>query len=249
MSKPVSGNHNDLFDIEVQFEEVVGTLKEADAGFDSQKLRDECDSKGIIANIYPNKRMYNLNETEFTEEDPYKIFQKEGADLVRLRVWVNPNGGYRGVNEVVEACKHIVEANEGLEEDKKMKVMINFHYSDTWTDPEDQWMPQEWREAKWEGEDLYKDWTWVGEKIYQHTLDVLNAIDDTEVNIAYVQVGNESDSTICDHKSAYNRDWNENGALNRASQLLKSAVQGVKDSKANNAKIIIHHSNSEFMAS
>ena len=48
MSGPVPGNHNDLFEIEVQFEEVVGTLGEAeisvdglfisaDAGFDPPK--------------------------------------------------------------------------------------------------------------------------------------------------------------------------------------------------------------------
>jgi transposase len=34
MSAPVSGNHNDLFDIEVQFEEVIGTLEKAEINVD-----------------------------------------------------------------------------------------------------------------------------------------------------------------------------------------------------------------------
>jgi hypothetical protein len=50
MSKPIAGNHNDLFDIEVYFEDITSQLIDAeislsglfinaDAGFDSQKLR------------------------------------------------------------------------------------------------------------------------------------------------------------------------------------------------------------------
>jgi len=49
MSKPIAGNHNDLFDIEVSFEDIVDQLTKADipiaglfinadAGFDSQNL-------------------------------------------------------------------------------------------------------------------------------------------------------------------------------------------------------------------
>ena len=50
ISSPVAGNHNDLYDIEVQFEIVMETLEQAniqvkglflnaDAGFDSKKFR------------------------------------------------------------------------------------------------------------------------------------------------------------------------------------------------------------------
>lgn len=53
--------------MEVQFEEVITTLEQAniavdglfinaDAGFDSQELRDKCEGKGIMANIARNKR-------------------------------------------------------------------------------------------------------------------------------------------------------------------------------------------------
>jgi hypothetical protein len=79
ISDPVSGNHNDLFDIEVQFEEVVSTFEQAeistdglflnaDAGFDSQKLRDKCDAKGIVANICGNKRNGNKDKDCYFDE-------------------------------------------------------------------------------------------------------------------------------------------------------------------------------------
>lgn len=96
MSEPVSGNHNDLFDIEVQFEEVIGTLEDAeisidglfinaDAGFDSQKLRDKCQAKGIIANICPNKRNGNNDEDYYFDE---KLYQERYA-IERTNAWMD----------------------------------------------------------------------------------------------------------------------------------------------------------------
>lgn len=66
MSEPVSRNHNDLYNIEVQFELITSTLEKADiridrlfmnadAGFDSKELQKSCESKEIIANICFNK--------------------------------------------------------------------------------------------------------------------------------------------------------------------------------------------------
>ena len=96
MSEPVSGNHNDLFDIEVQFEEVVGTLEEAqisvdglfingDAGFDSQKLRDKCEAKGIIANICPNKRNGSTDADHYFDE---KLYEERYA-IERTNAWMD----------------------------------------------------------------------------------------------------------------------------------------------------------------
>ena len=67
MSEPVSGNHNDLYNIKVQFEQMTATLEEteisvkglfmnADAGFDSKEFRDCYEKKEIQANICFNKR-------------------------------------------------------------------------------------------------------------------------------------------------------------------------------------------------
>ena len=82
MSEPVAGNHNDLFDIEVQFEVVTGTLEQADipveglflnadAGFDSNDCRRACDRKEINANICFNKRNGNTDRDEYFDKDLY----------------------------------------------------------------------------------------------------------------------------------------------------------------------------------
>ena len=48
-------------------------------------------------------------------------------NTIRLRVWVNPSGGWNGVNDVV--AKAIRAKNAGF------RIMIDFHYSDSWADP------------------------------------------------------------------------------------------------------------------
>lgn len=82
MSEPVSGNHNDLYNIEVQFEVVTATLEQAgikveglflnaDAGFDSAEFRRICESKDINANICFNKRSGDLDRYEYFDHELY----------------------------------------------------------------------------------------------------------------------------------------------------------------------------------
>lgn len=84
MSTPVSGNHNDLFNIEQTFEELTTMLEDAtisvdglfmnaDAGFDAENLHQLCHQKQIIANIAPNKRNTNDdNRSRIIDEELYK---------------------------------------------------------------------------------------------------------------------------------------------------------------------------------
>ena len=83
MGEPISGNHNDLHDIEVQFEVVTATLEQADiaveglflnadAGFHSKNFRESCDKKEIQANVCFNKRNGNTQDRdEYFDQDLY----------------------------------------------------------------------------------------------------------------------------------------------------------------------------------
>lgn len=101
MSEPVSGNHNDLYNIEVQFEEVIATLEQAeisvdglfinaDAGFDSRELRDQCEVKGIIANIAVNKRNGDSDNNHYFDEELYK----KRYTIERTNAWMD---GFRSI--------------------------------------------------------------------------------------------------------------------------------------------------------
>ncbi len=82
ISEPLAGNHNDLYDIKVQFDLVTGTLEQAnipveglflnaDAGFDAKDFRESCHSKQINANICFNKRNGNTYRDEYFDQGLY----------------------------------------------------------------------------------------------------------------------------------------------------------------------------------
>lgn len=67
MSLPIASQHNDLFELEKIFQNMLSDLKavgidtkglflNADAGFDSKKFRLSCYTNDIVANIDFNKR-------------------------------------------------------------------------------------------------------------------------------------------------------------------------------------------------
>lgn len=104
MSEPIAGNHNDLHDIEVQFEVVTASLEEADipveglflnadAGFDSKTFRDSCAKKEINANVCFNKRNGNTeNREEYFDQELYDqryIIERTNAWMDSFRSLLN----------------------------------------------------------------------------------------------------------------------------------------------------------------
>ncbi|GAA4587202.1 arabinogalactan endo-1,4-beta-galactosidase [Actinoplanes octamycinicus] len=101
--------------------------------------------------------------------NPYEILKKAGVNYVRLRVWNNPTSGYNNKAEVVAQAREA--KRHGL------KVLIDFHYSDTWADPGKQFIPKSWA-----GHDLAQ----LRQDVYDYTYDVCSAIRPDSV-----QIGNE----------------------------------------------------------
>ena len=69
--------------------------------------------------------------------DPYELFAERGANLVRLRLWNDPTW----TNYSTEA-----DVTRSMERAKKagMHVLLDFHYSDDWADPQKQTIPAAW---------------------------------------------------------------------------------------------------------
>src|SRR5215467_12742860 len=80
-----------------------------------------------------NYKFYNSNGNQ---QDCMQILKGLGINAVRLRAWVTPTDGWCNTNDVVE--KAIRAKNRG------MKIMIDFHYSDSWADPGKQTKPVAW---------------------------------------------------------------------------------------------------------
>lgn len=104
-----------------------------------------------------------------------QLLKSLGMNSIRLRVWVNPVDGWCNAADVL--TKAIRAKNLG------MRIMIDFHYSDSWADPGQQNKP-----AAWAALSL----TDLQEAVYNHTFTVLNTLKTNGVNPEWVQVGNET---------------------------------------------------------
>jgi len=103
-----------------------------------------------------------------------QILKSAGMNYVRLRVWVNPASGYNNQAKVVAFGKQVKAAG--------LKLLVDFHYSDTWADPGKQFTP-----AAWNGHSLSQ----LETDVYQYTFNVCNALKSAGATPDMVQVGNE----------------------------------------------------------
>jgi arabinogalactan endo-1,4-beta-galactosidase len=113
--------------------------------------------------------------------EPYEINKSAGANLVRLRLWHNPDWtNYSNLEDV----KISISKAKSL----GMSVMLDFHYSDFWTDPGRQWRPDAW-------EDVVDD-NILGDSVYNYTKKVLTELADLNLLPEFVQIGNETNGNI-----------------------------------------------------
>lgn len=122
---------------------------------------------------------YKFYDDDGKEEDCLKILKDHGINTIRLRTWVNPSDNKAsGHNSKAETVAMAVRVQKW-----GMRIMIDFHYSDSWADPGKQKKP-----AAWEGHDfpqLLKD-------VYDYTYDVMSDLKKAGVTPEWVQVGNET---------------------------------------------------------
>ena len=109
------------------------------------------------------------------ERECTALLREIGGDAVRLRVWVNPADGWCGKDDVVVKAKRAQALG--------LKVMVDFHYSDSWADPGKQPVPEAWKAMGPEA---------MAQALAAHTREVLQALKDAGVNVTWVQVGNET---------------------------------------------------------
>ena len=149
----------------------------------------------------------NLNNAV---EDPYKIFYDAGAKIIRVRLWHNPK--WTNYSNLEDVKKSISRAKT-----LGMKILLDFHYSDTWADPGKQIIPKEW-------EDLLNDQNALGQKVYTYTKSVLNELISENLKPDIVQIGNEINTMILQEENNHKKmDWDRNAFL------INSGISAVRD--------------------
>ncbi len=125
--------------------------------------------------------------------DPILACRNMGANAVRLRTFVNPpKDAYwqKRENELVMLgfcdTDHVLEM-AGRVKNMDMDLMIDIHYSDHFSDPVFQDIPEAWKDH--DGEQLIED-------VYEHTKNQLSRFRDWDLVPRWVQVGNEINNGI-----------------------------------------------------
>ncbi len=162
---------------------------------------------------------YHFYDADGTQKDCLQLLKDRGINTIRLRVWVNPStdktDGHCSKAETVTMA--VRAKNLG------MRIMIDFHYSDSWADPAKQNKPAAWVNHTFN--QLLTD-------VYNHTYDVLTDLKNAGVTPEWVQIGNEIPGGML---------WPE-GSSSNFSQLAQLLNKGYDATKTVNPsiKVIVH---------
>ncbi|MEK7718548.1 MAG: glycosyl hydrolase 53 family protein [Bacteroidota bacterium] len=162
---------------------------------------------------------YKFYNDQGNAEECFKILKDHGINAIRLRTFVNPSddkfSGHCSKDETVAMA--VRAKNWG------MKVMIDFHYSDSWADPSKQIKPK-----AWEGHDFPS----LLIDLYNYTFDVMTALKTAGITPEWVQVGNEiPGGMILPEGSTDN--WPQ------LAQLINKGYDAIK-AVSPNSKVILH---------
>ena len=183
---------------------------------------------GMDASCVPSLEAGGVKYYDFdgNEKDVYRILSESGFNYIRVRIWNNPfdkNGnGYGGGNCDIENA--IAIGKRATE--NGMKLLVNFHYSDFWADPQKQKAPKAWLDMSVEQK---------SDAIYKYTLDCLTKLNEAGVDVGMVQVGNETNGAMCGES-----EWKNIAALMSAgSRATREACP--------DALVVLHFSNPELV--
>ena len=119
---------------------------------------------------------YTFFNQEGVQKECMRLLKEDcGVNAIRLRVWVNPSEGWNNVSDVVVKARRAHQLGQ--------RVMIDFHFSDTWADPANQTVPAAWADM---------DLAQLKVAMTAHITEMLTALQEMGVTPEWVQIGNET---------------------------------------------------------
>lgn len=152
-----------------------------------------------------------------------------GVNWVRLRAWVDPSDEqgrpYGAGNIDTDALVRMAAQAKAAD----MKLLVDLHYSDFWTDPGRQSIPKSW--AALNEEELKK-------QVYDYTYETLQALVDAQAYPDMIQIGNEINGGML---------WPLGNSPEKAKPYLEQGIKAVRDFEAavngDHIDIVIHRAN------
>jgi arabinogalactan endo-1,4-beta-galactosidase len=134
-----------------------------------------------------------------------EIFKDHGYNWVRLRLFHSPT-------KLPNDLEYTIAAAQAAKK-HGFKVLLNFHYSDTWADPQKQFVPRAW--AGLTGDQLV-------ESVFIYTRDTISAFRGADAMPDMVQPGNEVIGGMLWPHGRLPKDWETFAAL------FNAGVRGVR---------------------
>ena len=117
-----------------------------------------------------------------SDVDPFTLLRSYGANIARLRLWHNPSWtSYSTLNDVERSMKRAKTAG--------LAVLLDFHYSDTWTDPQQNLVPAAWKP-------VVKNSSLLSDSVYNYTYRTLEHLNSVGLLPVIVQIGNETNFNV-----------------------------------------------------
>jgi len=166
-------------------------------------------------------------------QDPLVFFSQQGWNTMRVRLFVDPTKATADQKKegVIQDLEYVKELGRQIK-DAGLTFMLDFHYSDTWTDPGKHSTPAAWTSLSTEQ---------LKTKIYEYTKDCLQQLNAAGATPDFIQTGNEITTGLL---------WNTGriyagggaptgGSWDNFAGYLANAVKACNE-ECPNAKIVIH---------
>jgi arabinogalactan endo-1,4-beta-galactosidase len=171
-----------------------------------------------------------------------RIMYDHGANLFRLRVFVNPETVYSdgGANPNYGAIQttafDIALARQIKANCPNAKILLDFHYSDTWADPGKQGKPAAWTNIPVLDPVNHND---LVTKIKTYTQSTLQSFGAAGVMPEMVQVGNEITNGMLwgTGGGANSQGGQLSGGWQNLGRLLNASIEGVRAAQGTGPKI------------
>jgi arabinogalactan endo-1,4-beta-galactosidase len=139
-----------------------------------------------------------------------EILKDHGYNWIRLRIFVHPTDLPNNLDYTIALAQRAKKLG--------FRILLDFHYSDTWADPGKQFIPVAWKSLK------HKE---LVDQVFAYTRDTIAAFRDAGVMPDMVQTGNEITNGMLWPDGKLPDNWDH------FADLLRAAIGGVDAGRGN----------------
>ncbi len=157
--------------------------------------------------------------------DPLLVLKRNGFNYVRLRLFHTPDKKRELLNDLsydVALAKRAQAVG--------LKVLLDFHYSDTWADPGKQFKPAAWEKMSFEQ---------LRGAVFEYTRGAVEAFKNAGATPDMIQIGNEINTGMMWPDGKADK---EDAGWQKLAQLLQAGREGARAALRNGSKTqFLHH--------